>query len=195
MKKNAYLIFLFVVFLLMISGSAVAQQNEAAYTYNAEPDERVPLFYEPHEEARLFGEYFNGVKVNVLERLPDEWVKIQIVTHEGADGLQMYTQSRYLVFDEEGEQVEKTTILFEVNVDQLYMHNSATEQSTYSGPLGMNEYVELLGLIVPLHVFTDNPVVQRPIDLNTSMAHIKTGNVTGFLDDISLLKRSDPYEM
>jgi hypothetical protein len=31
--------------------------------------------------------------------------------------------------------------------------------------------------------------VPRPLDMNTSEAHIKTGNVSGFLDDISGLKQ------
>ena len=185
MKKGTVFAALLMAFLMTISNTVHAQEPQVAYTYNPNPDERVPLYYEPTSDSRLFGEYFNGVNVNVLEHVSNEWAKIQIVTYEGTDGLQMYVEAKYL----SDSQVEKTTTMYEVDVDELYMHNSAIEQSTSSGPFGLHEYFELLGVIVPLYAYSNGDEPDRPLSLETSAAHDKVGNITGFLDDLSLLKK------
>lgn len=188
MKKRTTIVALLLTFLFMGASTAFAQELEIAYTYNPNIDERVPLYYEPSLDARLFGEYFNGVEVNILENTSDDWTKIQIVTYPGADGLQMYVQSKYLVLGEAGKQIEKTTMMFEVNVSELYAYASGTEPSIFRGPFGMHEYMELIGLNVPLSHFLEDRIT-LPLPLETSVAHVRTANISCFLDDISSLKR------
>lgn len=183
MNKSFAVIALLMMILESLFTTAIAEKPEVAYTYNPNVDERIPLFFEPAQSATLFGEYSNGVKVNVLEHVSDEWVKVQIVTREGIEGVQMYMEDKYLVYGEEGEKVEKTTVIYVTSSDDTYLAAAAHGQSTYYGPYDKGERLELLGIIVD----SGNKYNDRPLTLDRNRRlHFKIGETTGFVNSLEM---------
>ncbi len=189
---------LFAVVLLMtcsieLSGAAIAESEKLAYLFNPSSDERVPLFYEPSYSATPFGEYFNGVQVNVLENASPGWMKVQIVTVEGVKGVQAYVHEDYLLYGADGENIEKTTIMYEVKEDDLYLAAAPNGQCTYFGPYAKNEKMELLGFIADTG-YDEYIKNGLPLGFNYyTRLHLKAGETTGFLraddDNLGMLNR------
>ena len=163
----------------------IPENPDTAVTRSHIPDELTPMYYEPSSDARLLGEYFDGVSVNIIERISDEWVFIDIHTY-GAGGYG-YMMVQDLVIDTETEQVAKTTELYNANVD-LLLSTHAMGQSGDMGPYAAGVQVELLGFSV-----SEESGVERPLSIEKAGWHVKIGDETGYLiyrDEGDLTKAS-----
>jgi len=172
----------------VISASASSQATEMAVTNSFDPETRVAVYSEPSISSKLIGEYFNGVSVEVLEHVSDEWVKMDI--HTFGTGGNGYVMAKDIVFGDEADSVVKTTIMYVSINDYFILDTHPFGQSGEIGPFGKGESVELLGL-VPWLAYEEGIEITRPLDLDGSKLHLRIGDVTGFLADFSVLQKVD----
>lgn len=156
--------------------------NEKAYTRSATVGERVLMFDEPTMATRLFGEYYDGVCVDVLEHVSEDWVKVDIRTF--GDGRIGYMMTRDLVFGEAGQRVEKTTLLYEPIVDSFMLNTHVGGQSGDIGPFDRNAQVEVLGVVIPDSAYDSEQEIKIPLVLDENILHVKIGDETGFLYEV-----------
>jgi len=148
--------------------------------------ERVAMYYEPTETIKLKGEYFNGVPVNILEYVSDEWAKVDITTF--GDGGYGYIKLEDLAFGSDGDQVEKNTLLYESAAEYFILSTAPIGQSGDIGPFGIGESVEVLGFMVPSRTYEEELEIKRPLVFEECTLHVKIGDVTGFLLEPSVLR-------
>lgn len=86
MKKAFFLL----LALLLLSASAQAGGMEYALVYNPNPTDLLNLRQEPSTGAKSLGKYHTGVVVQVLEKVNDQWAKVQVGNATG------YMNRRYL---------------------------------------------------------------------------------------------------
>lgn len=146
---------------------------EIAVTRSHSPEELVPMYYEPSTDARLLGEYFDGVSINILDHVSDEWVFIDIHTY-GAGGYG-YMMAQDIAFGEEAKQVKRTTITYEYT-EYFILNTHAMGQSGDIGPYSSGAQLELLGLVV-----SERSGLERPLQMEKCNLHVKIGDITGFL--------------
>lgn len=191
-RKKRTLMGILILCVCLTTSAAFGQEPEVTYTRSSITDERVPMYLEPSSSSQLIGEYFDGVAVDILELVSDEWAHMQIAT-SGLEGhaYQGYMHVNDLVFGELGEQVQKTTVLYMSAIDNLYLQSVLNGPGGESGPFGLNECMELIGIVVPAYYYERGSEVVRPLSLDDHNLHIKTGNITGFLDSDGFLKPAD----
>lgn len=100
MMKRAITFGICFVCLILIISNCVALANNNAITYavvnNPDAADRLNIRIAPSIDAESLGKYYNGVIVQVLEDLNDEWVRVRIGNGGFIEG---YMMKKYLKYD------------------------------------------------------------------------------------------------
>jgi len=167
-------------FAIIAAATSTTATQTKAVIRSLSQEERVAVYYEPSETSRLKGEYFNGVSVNILEHVSDEWVRVDITTF--GDGGYGCIRLGDLAFGNEGEQVESNIIMYESVSDFIILNTHPNGPSGDIGPFGRGEQVELLGFVVSDSKTGDSGLaIKRPLVFEQCNLHVKIGDTTGFL--------------
>ena len=150
----------FVMLTVIASASATNDVLETAVVNNPNSQNRLNLRAQNGENAELLGRYYNGVVVEVLEYMPNDWVRVRIGTD--GQGVQGYMAAKYLAFGTAGSNVVSTIPVYESTASTWTMKATPSNNGISIDEFGTGEQVELLG-------FAD------------SWWHIRVENQTGYV--------------